>query len=53
MVRRAVTVSDAVHLDVDVEGVGTVAALADEPDHHAGDEVRLRLADRGVALLPR
>ncbi|WP_289018268.1 ABC transporter ATP-binding protein [uncultured Ornithinimicrobium sp.] len=53
VVRRAVTVSDAVHLDVDVEGVGTVAALADEPDHRLGDEVRLRLDDRGVALLPR
>ncbi|MFB9731427.1 ABC transporter ATP-binding protein [Ornithinimicrobium kibberense] len=53
VVRRAVTVSDAVHLDVDAEGVGTVAALADEPDHRLGDEVRLRLDDRGVALLPR
>ena len=53
VVRRAVTVSDAVHLDVEVEGVGTVAALADEPDHQAGDEVRLRLDGRGTAVLPQ
>ncbi|WP_269087323.1 hypothetical protein [Ornithinimicrobium sp. CNJ-824] len=39
------------HLDVDVEGVGTVAALADEPDHQAGATVRLRLDGRGTAVL--
>ncbi|MGD8199083.1 ABC transporter ATP-binding protein [Ornithinimicrobium sp. W1679] len=51
VVRRAVTVSDAVHLDVEVAGVGTVAALADEPDHQPGETVRLRLDRRGVAGL--
>ncbi|WP_425942165.1 ABC transporter ATP-binding protein [Ornithinimicrobium sp. W1665] len=51
VVRRAVTVSDAVHLDVEVDGVGTVAALADEPDHQPGETVRLRLDRRGVAGL--
>lgn len=46
-VRRAVTVSDAVHLDVDVDGVGEVAATGEDPDHQPGDRVRLRV-DRGA-----
>ncbi len=46
-VRRAVTVSDAVHLDVDVDGVGEVAASGEDPDHQPGDRVRLRV-DRGA-----
>lgn len=50
MVRRALAVSDAVHLDVDVDGVGLVAARAEEPDHHPGDEVRLEVDPRATYL---
>lgn len=52
VVRRAVTVSDAVHLQVEVDGLGEVGALADDPHHHAGDEVRLALDPRATAYLP-
>lgn len=52
LVRRAVSVSDAVHLQVEVEGLGEVAALADDPEHQAGDMVRLALDARGAAPLP-
>src|SRR5690606_31036372 len=51
-VLRAVTVSDAVHLEVDVDGVGQVAALGDDLTAGAGDRLRLRLDPRGVAVLP-
>ncbi|SOC56878.1 ABC transporter ATP-binding protein [Ornithinimicrobium cerasi] len=53
VVRRAVAVSDAVHLTVDVDGVGEVAALGDDPGHHLeGRRVRLALDPRGTAYLP-
>ncbi len=52
VVRRAVSVSDAVHLQVEVDGLGEVGALADDPHHHPGDEVRLALDPRGTAYLP-
>lgn len=52
VVRRAVTVSDAVHLQVEVDGLGEVGALADDPHHHPGDEVRLALDPRATAYLP-
>ncbi len=52
VVRRAVTVSDAVHLDVDVDRVGAVAARADEPGLQPGDEVRLRVDPGATAYLP-
>ncbi|WP_131105922.1 ABC transporter ATP-binding protein [Ornithinimicrobium sufpigmenti] len=50
-VLRAVTVSDAVHLDVRIDGLGTVEALGDEVGLAAGDAVRLDFDDRGVAWL--
>ncbi|WP_122262720.1 ABC transporter ATP-binding protein [Ornithinimicrobium cerasi] len=53
VVRRAVAVSDAVHLTVDVDGVGEVAALGDDPGVHLeGRRVRLALEARGTAYLP-
>ncbi|WP_188431881.1 ABC transporter ATP-binding protein [Ornithinimicrobium tianjinense] len=52
VVRRAVAVSDAVHLTVDVEGVGEVAALGDDPSAQLeGREVRLQIEPRGTAYL--
>ncbi|GGK79145.1 ABC transporter [Ornithinimicrobium pekingense] len=51
VVRRAVSVSDAVHLEVEVDGVGEVAALAEDPVHHPGDAVTLRLDPRGASRL--
>ncbi|MGD8149444.1 ABC transporter ATP-binding protein [Ornithinimicrobium sp. Y1694] len=52
VVRRAVAVSDAVHLDVEVPGVGTVAALGDDPGLEVGHEVRLGLDRSAVAVVP-
>lgn len=52
VVRRAVTVSDAVHLVVEVPGIGEVAARADDPVHHVGDEVSLQIDPGGIATLP-
>ena len=52
VVRRAVTVSDAVHLQVDADGVGQVAALADDPVHQPGDVLSLSVDGRAVARLP-
>ncbi|QFG69712.1 ABC transporter ATP-binding protein [Ornithinimicrobium pratense] len=52
VVRRAVSVSDAVHLLVEVPEIGQVAARADDPVHQLGDEVRLRLDAGGIATLP-
>jgi thiamine transport system ATP-binding protein len=49
---RAVTVSDAVHLDVAVDGLGTLEALGDDIGVKAGDRVRLALDPRGTAYLP-
>ena len=50
-VRRVVTVSDAVHLDVAVEGLGTLEALGDALGAQAGDLVRLAVDPRGLAAL--
>ena len=50
-VRRAVTVSDAVHLDVDVDGLGSAAALGDDVGVVPGQRVRLAVDPRGIALL--
>lgn len=53
VVRRAVAVSDAVHLTVDVDGVGQVEALGDDPGERLeGRPVRLALEARGTAYLP-
>ena len=52
VVQRAVTVSDAVHLDVAVDGLGTLEATGDDVGLHAGDRVRLVLDPRGTAYLP-
>jgi thiamine transport system ATP-binding protein len=51
-VTRAVVVSDAVHLDVAVDGVGECAALAADPSVGVGQRVRLTPDARGMALLP-
>jgi thiamine transport system ATP-binding protein len=51
-VTRAVVVSDAVHLEVAVDGVGECAALADDPSVGVGQRVRLTPDERGMALLP-
>ena len=51
VVRRAVTVSDAVHLDVEVDGIGTLEALGDDIALHPGDRVRLALDPRGTPLV--
>ena len=51
-VTRAVTVSSAVHLEVDVDGVGAVAARGDDPGVQPGDRVRLRVDPGGTAYLP-
>jgi thiamine transport system ATP-binding protein len=51
-VTRAVVVSDAVHLDVAVDGVGECAALADDPSVGVGQRVRLLPDARGMAVLP-
>ncbi|KUG58474.1 ABC transporter [Serinicoccus chungangensis] len=52
VVRRVVTVSDALHLEVDVEGVGRMPALAADRGPEVGDDVRLTVDPRGVAHLP-
>ncbi|WP_298752637.1 ABC transporter ATP-binding protein [uncultured Serinicoccus sp.] len=52
VVRRVVTVSDALHLEVDVEGVGRMPVLAADRGPEVGDDVRLAVDPRGVALLP-
>lgn len=51
VVRRAVSVSDAVHLLVEVPQIGQVAARADDPVHQPGDEVRLSVDVAGIAPL--
>ncbi|AXH96359.1 ABC transporter ATP-binding protein [Ornithinimicrobium avium] len=51
VVRRAVRVSDAVHLQVDVEGVGEVAATADDPGVQAKDLVKMRVHLRDCAVV--
>ncbi|GAA1167247.1 ABC transporter ATP-binding protein [Ornithinimicrobium humiphilum] len=51
-VSRAVTTSDSVLLTVDVDGVGPVGALGDDPSHEAGERVRLSADARGTAYLP-
>ncbi|WP_134774383.1 ABC transporter ATP-binding protein [Ornithinimicrobium flavum] len=50
-VRRAVAVSDAVHLDVDVDGLGPATALGDDVGLTPGQRVRLAVDPRGIALL--
>ena len=50
-VLRAVAVSDAVHLEVDVDGVGRCGALGEDITTAPGDRVRLAVDPRGVALL--
>ncbi|MDO5740716.1 MAG: hypothetical protein Q4P07_11275 [Ornithinimicrobium sp.] len=50
--RRAVAVSDSVHLVVDVDGVGECAAVADDPTLAPGQSVRLAFDPRGAAHLP-
>ncbi|WP_130011441.1 ABC transporter ATP-binding protein [Serinicoccus sediminis] len=52
VVRRMTTVSDALHLEVDVEGLGRLPALAADRGPEVGDEVRLTVDPRGVARLP-
>ena len=52
VVRRVVTVSDALHLEVDVEGVGRMPVLAADRGPEVGDDVRLAVDPRGVAHLP-
>ncbi|GAA4868484.1 ABC transporter ATP-binding protein [Serinicoccus chungangensis] len=51
LVRRVVTVSDALHLEVEVEGVGRMPALATDRGPEVGDDVRLTVDPRGVAHL--
>lgn len=51
VVERAVAVSDAVHLEVRLEGIGTVAATGEDPDQRAGDQVRLRVDPGASAYL--
>ncbi|ANS79828.1 Thiamin ABC transporter, ATPase component [Serinicoccus hydrothermalis] len=51
-VRRATTVSDAVHLTVEVERLGRCEALSSELGPQAGDTVALTVDPRGVAALP-
>ncbi|MGO0577019.1 ABC transporter ATP-binding protein [Ornithinimicrobium panacihumi] len=51
-VQRAVAVSDAVHLVVDVEGVGECAALGASPEIAQGDKVTLLLDPAGACWLP-
>ena len=50
-VRRAVTVSDAVHLEVDVHDIGSAAALGEDVGVTPGEGVRLAVDPRGIALL--
>ncbi|MFK5582820.1 ABC transporter ATP-binding protein [Serinicoccus sp. LYQ131] len=51
-VSRALTVSDAVHLEVDVDGVGRCHALGDHVGVQIGDRVQLAVDPRGLASLP-
>ncbi|MFK5690772.1 ABC transporter ATP-binding protein [Ornithinimicrobium sp. LYQ92] len=51
-VSRALTVSDAVHLEVDVDGVGRCHALGEDVGVQVGDRVRLAVDPRGLASLP-
>ena len=51
-VRRAVAVSDAVHLVVDVEGVGECGALGSSPELQPGDHVHLAPDPTGASRLP-
>ncbi|WP_151526455.1 ABC transporter ATP-binding protein [Serinicoccus kebangsaanensis] len=51
-VLRSTTVSDAVHLEVEVDGLGRVAAISADLGPHPGDSVRLAVDPRGVASLP-
>ena len=51
-VRRAVAVSDAVHLTVDVDGVGECAVLAVIPEVGVGDRVELALDPVGACWIP-
>lgn len=52
VVRRAVAVSDAVHLSVDVAGVGECAVLGDDPSVTVGQEVALAVDPAGIVSLP-
>ncbi|WP_010147487.1 ABC transporter ATP-binding protein [Serinicoccus profundi] len=51
-VRRVMTVSDAVQLEVEVERLGRIPAFADDLGPEVGDVVRLAVDPRGVAHLP-
>lgn len=50
-VRRVVAASDAVHLEVAVDGVGECAALGERIGTEVGERVRLVVDPRGLALL--
>jgi len=51
-VRRVTTVSDSVQLEVEVEVLGRMPALADDLGPEVGDTLRLAVDPRGVAHLP-